>query len=438
MKENKMAVMPIQKLFFNMSLPLMISMLVQSMYNIVDGMFVAKISQEALTATSIAYSAQMLQIAVAVGTGVGVNVVVSRSLGAKQYDKVNLAAMTGLVLTLLSSCIFILWGIFGTQAFVSLFTTNNEIIHLSTSYLRICQIFSTGIFLGTYYQRILQATGRTFSSMLAQILGAVMNIVLDPLLIFYFHMGIQGAAIATVIGQWSAAILGYILNKVQNKEVHFTWSSFHMDRNMIIRIYKIGFPTILVQAIGSVMMASMNMVLGMYSTMYVALFGVYYKLQSFLFMPMNGLGQAIMPIISFNKGANNKKRIRDTTRVALVSGMCIGLAGTCIFMIFPQALLSMYSASYDMLKLGVSVLRIISVTFIFTSCTMIIGYIISGLGNAKINMISTFLRQLIVLIPCVYILGKDHLWYAFWISEGIAFIYASIQYRKNMKSMVEF
>lgn len=438
MKENKMAVMPIKKLVFNMSLPLMVSMLVQSMYNIVDGMFVAKIAENALTATSIAYSAQMLQIAVAVGTGVGVNVVVSRSLGAKQYDKVNLAAMTGLILTVLSSCIFVLWGIFGTKAFVSLFTTNQEIIRLSTSYLRICQIFSTGIFLGTYYQRILQATGRTFSSMMAQILGAVMNIVLDPLLIFYFHMGIQGAAIATVMGQWSAAILGYILNKVQNKEVHFTWDTFYVDKGIIKKIYTIGFPTILVQAIGSVMMASMNMVLGTYSTMYVALFGVYYKLQSFLFMPMNGLGQAVMPIISFNKGANHLKRIQDTTKVALISGMCIGLVGTCIFMAFPQALLSMYSASQEMLDLGISVLRIISITFVFTSCTMIIGYIISGLGNAKINMISTFLRQLIVLIPCVYILGKDHLWYAFWVSEGIAFIYASIQYRKNMKSMIEF
>ncbi|MDO4299425.1 MAG: MATE family efflux transporter, partial [Lachnospiraceae bacterium] len=284
-KENKMAVMPIPKLVLTMSFPIMISMLVQSLYNIVDGIFVSRINENALTATSIAYSAQMLQIAVAVGTGVGVNAVVSRYLGAKEWDKVNKSATTGLFLSIISSFLFVIWGIFGTRPFIELFTEDPEILEMGTEYLQICQIFATGIFLGTITQRLLQATGRTVSSMFAQIAGAVVNIIFDPLLIFgigfFPEMGIAGAAAATVLGQWTAALIGMILNKVQNKEILFVFQSFHFDRDIIIAIYKVGFPTILMQAIGSIMMALMNLILVMFSTTAVAFFGVYYKLQNF-------------------------------------------------------------------------------------------------------------------------------------------------------------
>ena len=275
-KENKMGVMPIKKLVITMSLPIMISMLVQSLYNIVDSIFVARISENALTATSIAYSAQMLQIAVAVGTGVGVNALVSRMLGAQRFEKVNQAATTGLLLTILSSLIFVLWGIFGTEIFIKQFTTDLDIIVKGTTYLQICQIFSTGIFLGTLTQRLLQATGRTFSSMMAQLFGAIVNIILDPIMIFgmfgFPEMGIAGAAIATVIGQWRAAILGFILNHYQNKDIHFMFKNYKIDKESIIDIYKVGAPTILTQAFGSLMVAAMNAILIMYSATAVAFF----------------------------------------------------------------------------------------------------------------------------------------------------------------------
>lgn len=396
-KENKMGTMPIPKLVITMSLPIMVSMLVQSLYNIVDSVFVAKISENALTATSIAYSAQMLQIAVAVGTGVGVNALVSRYLGAKKFDQANEAATTGLVLTVLSSLVFLVWGIFGTRSFIGLFTDDPDILEAGTTYLRICQLFSAGIFLGTLTQRLLQATGRTFSSMLAKMAGAVVNIILDPLMTFgigfFPEMGIAGAAIATVIGQWTAAVMGLILNYVQNKEIHFVFCHFHMCKDNIRLIYKVGAPTIVMQAFGSIMVAAMNMILVMFSTTAVAFFGVYFKLQSFLFMPMNGLGQGTLPIIGYNYGAKNPARIKAACKVAILTGGAIGAVGTLVFLAIPGQLLRLFSASQAMLSIGVPALRIISATFLFASVTMIIGYIISGLGNGTVNMIAAAMRQ---------------------------------------------
>jgi len=444
-KENKMGIMPIKKLVMTMSLPIMISMLVQSLYNIVDSIFVAKISEAALTATSIAYSAQILQIAVAVGTGVGVNALVSRMLGAKQADKVNEAATTGLVLTVLSSLIFVLWGIFGTKIFIQQFTDNQEIMTMGTTYLQICQIFSTGIFLGTLTQRLLQATGHTFSSMLAQLFGAFVNLVLDPILIFGLlgcpKMGIAGAAIATVLGQWSAAIIGFILNYVQNKEVHFVFRHFHMDKESVIQIYKVGAPTILTQAFGSLMVAAMNAILVMFSSTAVAFFGVYFKLQSFLFMPMNGLGQGALPIVGYNFGSKNGQRVQQTYRCVCMFAIIFALVGTLIFMICPELLLTLFSASSQMMTIGVPALRIICVSFVFASLTMVIGYMISGLGNGLVNMIATALRQLVVLLPCVLLLGKvggiQVVWFAFWISEICAFLFAGYCLKKEMSKKIK-
>lgn len=442
-KENKMGTMQIPKLVITMSLPIMVSMLVQSLYNIVDSIFVSRISEDALTATSIAYSAQMLQIAVAVGTGVGVNALVSRYLGAKKYENVNEAATTGLFLTLLSSIIFILWGIFGTEAFIRLFAKKPDIIESGTTYLRICQLFSTGIFLGTFTQRLLQATGRTFSSMMAQMAGAVVNIILDPLLIFgigfFPNMGIAGAAIATVIGQWTSAVIGLILNAVQNKEIHFVFRNYHMQKESVYLIYKVGLPTILMQAFGSIMVGTMNKILVMFSTTAVAFFGAYFKLQSFLFMPMHGLGQGTLPIIGYNFGAKNESRIKDASRVSITAGCVIGAAGTLIFLILPGQLLHLFSASKAMLEIGIPALRIISVTFIFASATMIIGYIISGLGNGTINMIATAMRQIVILLPFVILLGQiggiSWVWFSFWISETCAFLFAVRQLRKKLASL---
>lgn len=442
-KENKMGVTPVKKLVITMSLPIMVSMLVQSLYNIVDSIFVAKISENALTATSIAYSAQMLQIAVAVGTGVGMNAVVSRYLGAKKYDSANEAATTGLFLTLLSSVVFILWGIFGTGAFIKLFTDNSEIAEQGIAYLRICQLCSTGLFLGTFSQRLLQATGRTFSSMIAQMTGALFNLIFDPLLIFgigiFPEMGIAGAAIATVLGQWMAAVVGLILNHVQNKEVKFVFGNYRMKAETVKLIYKVGAPTVLVQSFGSVMVASMNMILASFSTTAVAFFGVYFKLQSFLFMPMNGLGQGTLPIVGYNFGAGNLQRIKQTCKAAITFGCILGLAGTVIFLVFPKELLLMFSASDEMLKIGVGALRIISLTFTLGSCTMITGYVISGLGNGFVNMIATAIRQLIVLLPLVAVIahigGISYVWISFCVSEICAFAYAVTMLKKNLNAL---
>lgn len=339
----------------------------------------------------------MLQIAVAVGTGEGVNALVSRYLGAKKFDQANEAATTGLVLTVLSSLVFLVWGIFGTRSFIGLFTDDPDILEAGTTYLRICQLFSAGIFLGTLTQRLLQATGRTFSSMLAKMAGAVVNIILDPLMIFgigfFPEMGIAGAAIATVIGQWTAAVMGLILNYIQNKEIHFVFCHFHMCKDNIRLIYKVGAPTIVMQAFGSIMVAAMNMILVMFSTTAVAFFGVYFKLQSFLFMPMNGLGQGTLPIIGYNYGAKNPARIKEACKVAILTGGAIGAVGTLVFLAIPGQLLRLFSASQAMLSIGVPALRIISATFLFASVTMIIGYIISGLGNGTVNMIAAAMRQ---------------------------------------------
>lgn len=431
-KENKMGSMNIPKLVISMSFPIMVSMLVQSLYNIVDSIFVAQIDEAALTATSIAYSAQMLQIAVAVGTGVGVNALVSRQLGAKKYDKANTAATLGLFLSIASSFIFVVWGICGTDAFIRCFTTDESIISYGISYLKICQIFSTGIFLGTLTQRLLQATGRTLSSMFAQMAGAAVNIILDPILIFGYlgipELGIAGAAIATVIGQWVAALIGLVLNYVQNKEIHFVWKQFHLQKEDLIAIYKVGAPTILTQAFGSLMVAGMNLILGMYSDTAVAFFGVYYKLQNFLFMPMNGLGQGSLPIIGFNMGAKNWKRVKAASRMALELAAGIACVGILVFEGMPGILLSFFKAGDQMMQIGIPALRIIAPTFILAAVTMVTGYLISGLGNGMVNMAGTAIRQLVVLLPSVWLLnrisGIDCVWYAFWISEAAAALYA--------------
>lgn len=443
-KENKMGIMPIPKLVVSMSLPIMISMLVQSLYNIVDSIFVSKISESALTATSIAYSAQMLQIAVAVGTGVGVNALLSRRLGAKRFEEANEVATTGLFLSVMSSFIFVLWGVLATKQFISKFSDDESVVLMGTQYLQICQIYSTGLFLGTLTQRLLQATGRTFSSMMAQLAGALVNLILDPIMIFgllgFPEMGIKGAATATVIGQWTAAVIGLILNRVQNKEIHFVLRKFRLKKENVSEIYKVGAPTILTQAFGSIMVAAMNAILITFSSTAVAFFGVYFKLQSFLFMPMNGLGQGSLPIVGYNFGAKNDKRVKSTCTTSLSIGAGIGAAGTVIFMIFTKGLLQLFSAGQVMIELGTPALRIISASFIFASITMITGYIISGLGNGMVNMIATALRQLIILIPFVLLFGKiggiNMVWFAFWVSEITAFVFAVICLKKEIRKMI--
>ena len=448
-KENKMADMKMGKLIAAISVPLMISMLVQALYNIVDGVFVAKISEHALTATSIAYPAQMLMLAVAVGTGVGINSLLSRRLGQKDYDGVNRVATTGLLLSLISSLVFILFGIFGTRLFIGAFADNAEIEALGIQYLQICMIGCSGIFLATTGERLLQSTGNTFLSMIAQAFGAVINIILDPLLIFgvgiFPKMGIQGAALATVIGQWGAAVMALALNARKNPDIHFILKGFRFQRDLTLEIYKVGVPTMIMQTMGSLMMIAMNAFLIRYTSTAVAAFGVYYKLYTFVYMPVSGLAQGLIPIIGFNYGAKNGKRVMDAYRITLKASIATMIFGTVLFLLIPSQLLGLYGASEEMLGIGIPMLRIMGCTFPFAAVTITIGFACSGLGNGMVSMVGTLLRQLLLLVPLAWLFGRSWgihaVWYAGWISEGCAMIYALFsfrgQYRKKVRSLLQ-
>jgi putative MATE family efflux protein len=431
-KENKMAVMPMPKLVVTMSIPLMLSLLIQSLYNIVDSIFVAMLSEEALTATSLAFPMQMLMIAVGVGTGVGANAVLSRNIGAGNKEKIENTAMTGIVLSLISTIVFAMIGIFFTKPFIHAFTENEGIAEYGISYLSICMIFCMGSLVSTMFQRFLQAVGDTFYSMVSLIAGAVTNLILDPILIFGFlsvpAMGVRGAAVATVVGQWVSAIVAIWLNAVKNPVVKIRLNGYRMDGKTVADIYKVGFPTIVTQSIGSIMVASVNAILMPFSASAVAFFGVYYKLQNFLFMPMNGLGQAAIPIVGFSYGAKNNERIKSAIRTVLPIAAGIAFIATILFMSVPKLLLGLFSPGEEMLRIGVPALRIIAVTFIPASITMVLGYSMSGLGNGLVNMIGTGLRQLVIFVPLLYVFAKmfgvEHCWYAIWISEAVAVIYS--------------
>lgn len=429
-----------------MSVPLMLSLLVQSLYNIVDSIFVSRYSEPALTATSLVYAMQFLMIAVGVGTNVGLNALLSRYVGAKQNDDACRAATTGLILNVASALIFSLVGIFFSKPIASLMTDDAELQELCVQYMQVCVIFCYGTFIQTYGQRLLQAVGDTVLSMLSLISGAIVNIILDPIMIFgYFgfpQMGIRGAAIATVIGQCVGAVVALVLNKTKNPVIHVNFKGYRFNMNDVKAIYRVGMPTIVMQAIGSVMTFAVNAVLMGVSSTAVAFFGVYYKLQNFLMMPMNGLGQAAIPIVGFNFGSGNKERIKEAWKCIVPAGVIMALIGTAIFLMFPKQLLSLFAASDEMLSIGIPALRIISLTFVFATLTIIFGYFASGLGNGIINMIGGAIRQLVVLVPLVWaftnLLGVSYTWYAMWISETAAFIYSFISIRRELKNKAGF
>jgi putative MATE family efflux protein len=441
MSSNKLEVMPMPRLVGQMALPLMVSLLVQSLYNIVDSIFVARLSEAALTATSLVFPAQLLMIAVGVGTGVGVNAVLSQRLGAKDRAMVENVATTGLVLSLLSTAVFVLLGLFGTEAFVRAFTQDEVIAAYGVEYLSICLIYSAGSLVSTMFQRFLQAVGDTVGSMVSLIAGAVTNLVLDPIFIFGLAgmpaLGVRGAAIATVMGQGVSAAVAIGLNYKKNPQVNVRWRGYEMKKSVVAQIYRVGLPTIVTQSLGSVMVGAVNAILMPFSSTAVAFFGAYYKLQNFLFMPMNGLGQAAIPIVGYNYGAGRPDRIRQALKTTLPMGLGLALVATAVFMVVPRALLGLFSPSAEMLAIGVPALRIISVTFALSSVTMILGYAMSGLGNGLINMLGTALRQLIVFVPLAYGLaawfGVDKVWYALWVSEAAAMVYAVLATRQEMK-----
>ena len=432
-----------RKLLINMSLPMMISMFVQAMYNIVDSIFVSRISEHALTGVSLAFPLQSIMIAVAAGTGVGVNALISRALGAKDIHKANRIATNGLFVYLLSYLLMLVLGLTIVRPFFHMQTDANqkEIAELGITYLTICMTLSFGIFGQFIFERMLQATGRTFYTMLTQGIGAVINIIFDPVFIFGFKMGIAGAAYATVLGQIVACILAYIFNKTKNEEIHLELKGFKPDGRIIGEIYKIGVPSIFMQGIGSVMTTGMNLILMGLNSTGAAVFGVYFKLQSFFFMPVIGLNNGMIPIIGYNYGAQKKRRMLNTLKYAYIISGIFCLIGFLAFEIIPGPLLKMFNASDDMLVIGKQALRTIGLTFLVMWFCVITGSFFQALGKALYSLYVSAARQLVVLLPAAYILAKigglDLIWWSFPIAEVMSVVITLIFRKRVFKEIVD-
>lgn len=431
-QENKMGTMPIGKLVFNMSLPMMVSMLVQALYNIVDSIFVAKLSENALTAVSLAFPLQTLLIAVGTGTGVGMNALLSKSLGEKDFKKANKTATNAAFIYAVSYIVFLILGFTVVKTFYrsQVGSADAEIMTMGVDYLSTVMIFSFGIFTQVFFERLLTSTGRTIFSMTSQLSGAITNIILDPILIFGMFgapkMGVTGAAAATVIGQCVAGIVAGMCNHKFNHEVKFQFKGFKPDFKIIGTIYAVGIPSIIMQSIGSVMTYCMNRILIEFSSTATAVFGVYFKLQSFFFMPVFGLNNGITPIIAYNYGARQRKRMVKTIKLSLVTAFCLTFIGFVLFESVPQALLGLFNASEAMLKIGVPALRKIGVHYLIAWFCIIAGTVFQALGKAVFSMVVSIMRQLVVLVPAAYLLAKfgglHMVWWSFPIAEVMSFI----------------
>ena len=430
-KENKMGVMPVGRLILNMSLPMILSMLVQALYNIVDSVYVSRVSQEALTAVSLSFPAQNLMIGLATGTGVGVNALLSRALGAKDGDRANRVAENGVFLALVGYAVFLIFGLFASRAFIAAQTSQPEIIQYGEDYLSVVCCLSFGLFGQVMFERLMQATGRTVYTMYTQGVGAIINIILDPIFIFNFGMGVKGAAIATVIGQIVAFILAAVINHHKNHDVKLKLREFRPSGEIIGHIYSIGFPSVIMMAIGSVMTFLMNKILIIYTAgkeTAATVFGVYFKLNSFVFMPVFGLNNGVIPIIGYNYGARNRLRMLQTVKYALLFAFGFMLVGTVIFLAFPNVLLNLFDATEMMLVIGVPALRIIASTFIVAGVCIALGSVFQALGYGIYSMLVSLARQLLVLLPAAWILarlgqslGNDNLvWLSFPIAELVS------------------
>lgn len=443
--ENKMGVMPVNRLLFSMSLPMILSMLVQALYNIVDSIFVAQIGETALAAVSLAFPVQNLIIAVSVGTGVGVNALLSRSLGEKNQENANLAAVNGIFVFFLSYLLFAVFGLFFARMYFTVQTSNPEIIEQGTIYLSICSIFSFGIFLEIALERIMQSTGRTIYNMITQGLGAIINIILDPILIFglfgFPRMGILGAAVATVIGQIIAMLLLLYFNIRKNSDVNLNMRRFRPDTAIIAEIYRVGLPSIIMQSISSVMTFGVNKILLLFSETAVSVFGIYFKLQSFIFMPVFGLNNAMVPIVAYNYGAARKDRIMKTIRSSVTAAVAIMLAGLVIFQIFPEQLLYLFDASEHMMGIGVPALRIISLSFLFAGYCIVIGSVFQALGNGVYSLITSAARQLVCILPAAWlfasVFGLHAVWYAFPLAEIISVVLTTLLFRRIYQKKIQ-
>lgn len=445
-KENKMGVMPVGKLLFTMSLPIMISMLVQALYNVVDSMFVARVSENALTALSIAFPIQNLMIAVSVGLGVGLNAVVSRALGAKDTKGVNRAATNGIMLMFICGLIFMLGGATLVRPYFEMQTDIEEIVTSGIDYTSIVMMGSMGVFMQILFERLLQSTGRTMLTMFSQGVGAIINIIFDPIFIFgYFgfpKMGVAGAAYATILGQWVAALLGLILNIRKNPEVSISMKGFKPHGATIRLILSIGIPSVVMQSIGSVMTFLMNQILIAFSSTAVAVFGVYFKLQSFVFMPVFGLTNGTVPIVAYNFGARKGDRMKKTIQYSVYAAIVIMICGALIFQSIPDKLLMLFDASDEMLRVGVPALRIISLSFPLAGFGIGAGAVFQALGFSVYSMIISLIRQLVVLIPCAYLIGMltgdvTGVWWAFVVAEVVSLTVSALYLRRVNRDVIQ-
>lgn len=442
-QENKMGVMPVNKLLITMALPMIVSMLVQAMYNIVDSIFVSRICEDALTAVSLAFPIQNLMIAVASGTGVGMNALLSRSLGEKNQENANNSAKHGIFLAMCSYVVFLIFGLTASSFFFHTQTDNTAILEYGETYLSICCICSIGVFMQLNFERILQATGRTVYTMITQTVGAVINIVMDPILIFGMfgmpEMGIAGAAIATVFGQIVASLLAIFFNVRFNTDVNLNFRGFRPNARIIRQIYAVGVPSILMMSISSVMVYGMNRILLAFTSTATAVFGVYFKLQSFIFMPIFGMNNGMVPIVAYNYGAVKPDRIMKTMKLAMTYAEIVMVIGLLAFQFIPDILLGFFNASADMLTIGEPALRTISWSFLVAGICIICSSTFQALGNGVYSLLVSFARQLIVLLPVAFLLSMSGnvnvVWWSFPIAE-IASLLCSLLFLRRLNRKI--
>lgn len=441
-KTNIMQSETIPRLLFKMSFPMMLSMLIQALYNVVDSIFVAMVSETALTAVSLAFPLQNLLISAAVGTGVGINSLLSRRLGEGKHEEANHVASTSLFLAFAMWVLFVLIGVFLTKPFLALFTKDTELLKLSTSYSRICLIVSFGCIFSVTIEKLIQATGNSVQPMTMQLTGAITNIILDPVFIFVFGLGVNGAAIATVIGQIASMLLAIIFFK-KNEYISIKFKDIKPNARIIKDIFQVGLPSIIMNSIGTVMVSLINKILILFSATAVSVFGVYFKLQSFVFMPVFGLNNGVIPILGFNYGARNKKRMLDTMKLGLVVALLIMITGTICFQLFAKELLSLFSATEEMYRIGIPALRTISLCFIPASISIILIASFQATGFGLASMMVSIIRQLVVLCPCALLLsrliGINGVWYSFAIAEIFGLLFSIIffihVYNKKIKNL---
>lgn len=446
-EENKLGVMPITKLIWNMSLPIIASMLVQALYNIVDSWFVSRVSEQALTAVSLAFPAQNLMIGLATGTAVGVNSLMGRALGAGLRERADKVANNGVFLAVVGFVISALLGLTCSDLFFRSQTQVENIIQMGNDYLRIVTIGSLGMFCQIMYERLLQGTGRSILSMYTQGLGAIINIILDPIFIFGLKMGVAGAAVATIIGQFCGCALAIYFNHKKNTDITLSLRGFRPNWRLIGEIYAIGLPSVIMIAIGSVMTFLMNKILITYHAAHetaATAFGVYFKLNSFIFMPIFGLNNGVIPIVAYNYGAQNRRRMMATIKRSALYACCIMVFGTVLFWAIPDTLLRLFDASDVMLAAGVPALRIISLSFCMAGACIALGSSFQALGKSMYSMVTSIVRQLVFLIPIAYVLARygasvgnsDLVWWCYPLAEIFSLTLTLVFFSRMYKTII--